>query len=340
MFKVIANLDLRTPLAEVADAARRAEALGFDRLSIPDVCQDGLIAAAIAVGATRRIEIANSALVCFPRSPMTTAVAVWGLQDYSKGRYRLGLGPLVAANIIQKYSTAWHPPAPRMREYVLAMRSIFRCWQYGEALKFEGRHYSFTRQQAYVAPPPIEHPEIPLQLAAVGPRMIALAGELADAVTAHPTNTSACFIREIMQPELEAGAARAGRPAAEVDIIVNPLIAAGSSTREVVANRESQRQLLATILSTPNYWRSLELFGRNDLGPKLRQLTREGRWDEMGPLLDDHLLDAFVVTAAWSDLAALLKDAYRGVAAAIAIPLPRDPANDAQIAPVVESLAA
>ncbi len=340
MFKVIANLDLHTPLSEVADAARRAEALGFERLSIPDVCQDGLLAAAIAIGATQRIEIANSALVCFPRSPMTTAVAVWGLQDYSKGRYRLGLGPLVAANIVQKYSTPWHAPAPRMREYVLAMQAIFRCWQYGEPLRFEGKHYSFTRQQAYVAPPPIEHPEISLQLAAVGPRMISLAGELADAITAHPTNTSPRFIREIMQPELETGAVRTGRSAADVSVIVNPLIASGSSSVEIAQNRETQRQLLATILSTPNYWRSLKLFGHEELGPKLRQLTREGRWGEMSALLGDDLLDAFAFCAAWGELAGLLRESYRGVAAAIALPLPRDSANDAQIAPLVESLAA
>ncbi|AZI35414.1 putative oxidoreductase [Caenibius tardaugens NBRC 16725] len=340
MFTVVANLDLYTPLSGVTDAARRAEALGFDRLSIPDVCHDGLTAAAIAVGATTRIDIANSALVCFPRSPMTTAVAVWDLQAFSGGRYHLGLGPLVAPNIIQKYSTPWHPPAPRMREYVQTMRAIFRCWQTGEPLAFRGEYYQFLRQQAYIAPPPIEHPDIPLHLAAVGPHMAALAGELADAITTHPTNTSPRFIQELLLPDLAKGAARTGRSVGDMGVIVNPLIATGSSAEEINRNREAHRQLLATILSTPNYWRSLELFGWGQFGPALRQLTREGKWDAMPALLDDDILDAFVISAPWSELAATIRTMFNGCATHIGIALPQDCAADANIAAVIAELKA
>ena len=340
MFTLVANLDLHTPLSGVADAARRAEALGFDRVSIPDVCHDGLTAAAIAVGATNRIEIANSALVCFPRSPMTTAIAVWDLQAFSGGRYRLGLGPLVAPNIIQKYSTPWHPPAPRMREYVQAMRAIFRCWQTGEPLAFRGEYYQFLRQQAYIAPPPIEHPDIPLHLAAVGPHMTALAGELADAITTHPTNTSPRFIQEKMLPDLAKGAARTGRSTNDIGVIVNPLIATGSSSEEISRNREAHRQLLATILSTPNYWRSLDLFGWSSLGPALRQLTREGKWGEMRALLDDDVLDTFVISAPWSALAATIRATFGTCATHIGIALPQDSSSDASIASLLAELKA
>lgn len=319
MFKVVANLDMSTPLSGVAEMARKAEALGFDQISIPDATHDGLVAAAIAATATTRIEIANSALVCFPRSPMTTAVAAWDLQELSGGRYRLGLGSLVAPNIIQKYSTPWHPPVPRMREYVEAMTAIFRSWQYGETLAYKGEFYQFTRQQKYMAPPPIKHPDIPVHLAAVGPNMAALAGEIADAVSLHPSNTSSRFITECVQEDLARGARRVGRAASDIDIVVNPLIATGSTAGDIESSRAVQKQLLAVILSTPNYWRSLELFGWSEVGPALRQLTREGSWDRMENLITDEILEAFVITARMQDVPDVLAEQYRGIASCIAV---------------------
>jgi probable F420-dependent oxidoreductase len=338
MFKLIANLDFDTPLAEISSAAWRAEALGFDRISIPDVCHDGLMAATLAAQATQQIEIANSALVCFPRSPMTTAVAVWDLQAFSGGRYQLGLGPLVAPNIIQKYSTHWFPPAPRMREYVHAMQAIFRCWQHGEPLNYRGTYYQFSRQQAYTAPPPIDHPDIPLHLAAVGPNMAALAGEVADSVTTHPTNTSPRFLREKLFVDIAKGAARSGRKPETLGVIVNPLIATGGSSAEIAHARKQHRQMLATVFSTPNYWRSLELFGWGDLGPRLREMTRQGRWGEMAGLFTDEMVNAFVLTAPWDELPALLREAYGGLATALALTLPRQARDDAAIARVVAEL--
>lgn len=310
MRRIIANLDMRTPLSKVAEVARAAERMGFDRLSIPDACHDGLTAAAIAANATSTIEIANSALVCFPRSPMTTAVAAWDLQELSQGRYRLGLGPLIAQNIVQKYSTTWSPPAPRMREYVASIRAIFRSWQHGEELQFIGEYYRFTRQQTFSAPGPIAYPDLRLQLAAVGPNMMGLAGEVADSVTLHPTNTSPLFIRENVLPELAVGAAKSGRAIDAVQIVANPFIAVGRTSEELNASREHYRLLLATVLSTPNYWRSLELIDREDVGPKLRELYRCGQIDMMARQIDERIMEAFVVSAAWEDLAERLRDYY------------------------------
>ena len=338
MFRVYANIDMHLPLAEIAAAARRAEAIGFDCVSIPDVCHDGLVAAAIAIGATERIQVANSALVCFPRSPMTTAVAVWDLQAYSSGRYRLGLGPLVAPNIIQKYSTPWYPPAPRMREYVRSMQAIFRCWQYGEKLDFRGKYYQFTRQQVFTAPPPIAHPDIPLHLAAIGPHMTALAGELADGISTHPTNTSPRYIREVMLANIERGARLTGRSRSDIEIIVNPMVATGTSDEAVQHQRARHRATLAILFSTPNYWPSLDLFGWNGLGERLRQMVREGRWSETASLFSDEMADIFVPAARYDELADILREQYGGLADAIGMGLPSDSADDGALARVVERL--
>ncbi len=338
VFRIWLALDLELPLAEVADAARRAEALGADCVTIPDMAHDALLAAGAAVQATRRIEVATSAIVCFARSPMTVAVAAWDLQACSQGRFRLGLGPLVAPILTQKYGTQWHPPAPRMREYVACLRAIFACWQHDAPAAFEGRYYRFTRQNSYNKPPRIDHPAIPIHLAAIGPRMSALAGELATGVMAHPTNTSRRFLCERMLPQLARGAARSARTRADVEVVANPLCATGSTASALRRAREEQRALLAMLLSTPSYWPSLELFGWADRGEKLRQLVREKRFAELSATLDDEMVAAFLPSARWPELAGVLRDEYAGVADAIALALPRDPKHDAALGRVVEEL--
>ena len=95
MFRVYATIDQRTSPAEASAKARRAEALGYDGISVADGVHDGLLAAALALDATTRLEVAIAVLVAFPRSPMTVAHAAWDLQAMSRGRFALGLGAQV-----------------------------------------------------------------------------------------------------------------------------------------------------------------------------------------------------------------------------------------------------
>ena len=338
MLRVWANLDINLPLAEVAAAARRAEAMGFDCISAPDVMHDGLLTASVAIQATKRIKVATSALVCFPRSPMTVAVAAWNLQAYSEGRFRLGLGPLVAPNIIQKYSTPWYPPAPRMREYVQSLRAIFHRWQNGVPLDYRGKYYSFTRQQDFTAPSPIAHPDIPIHLAAIGPRMTALAGEVAGGLFAHPTNTSPEFITRMMFPDIEAGLARSGRKRSDLEVIACPFYAIGRNDDEIAARWSSYKSTLATVFSTPNYWRSLDLFGIGEVGLRLRELTRANRWCEMNEVFTKEMADLFIYRAHYKNAGVEIRERYDGIATAIALPLPSDPSEDLLMKEVIADL--
>jgi probable F420-dependent oxidoreductase len=338
VFRVWVLLDTALPLAGVARAARRAEALGCDCIAVPDMAHDGLLLAAGALAATSRVQVATSALVCFARSPMTVAVAAWDLQAFSGGRFRLGLGPLVAPILTGKYGVAWHPPAPRMREYVGALRAIFACWQDGVPLHFQGKHYRFSRQSAFNRPPRSEHPRIPLHLGAIGPHMMALAGELGLGLMTHPTNSSSRFLRERMQPALERGAARTGRSRDEVEVVVNPPLALGATRDALAEQRERQRELLGILYSTPSYWASLELLGRPELGPRLRGLVRAGEWEQLGAQIDDALLDALVPAALYDDVPHVLRAQYAGLASAVCLPLPADPSDDAALSRAIAAL--
>ena len=98
--EVWATMDQRMTLGEVPEHARRAEALGYDGLNVPDAVHDGLLIAQAALMATTRLRVATSVLVAFPRSPMNVAHAAWDLQAVSGGRFELGLGSQVRGNIV------------------------------------------------------------------------------------------------------------------------------------------------------------------------------------------------------------------------------------------------
>ena len=337
-YRVWAASGFYSTMHDVVAEAKRAEAMGFDCFAVIDSVHDGLMAAALAVQATERIQIATSALACFPRSPMTTAVAVRDLQEFSGGRFRLGLGPLIKPVITRKYSTPWYAPAPRMREYILAMRAIFACWQEEQPLDFRGQFYQFTLQQAYSRPPKLKQPKIPLHLAAIGPHMTALAGELADAIMPHPTNTSARFLREITRPGLARGAARTGRSLADIELFANILWATGDSKELIAKRREQHRRTLATLYSTPNYWPDLTLHGWHDRGERLKKMMMLGEWDEMPALVSDEMLDTFVPAGHHSEIAAILQERYGDAVSSFCFPLPEDPSEDRAVASVVRQL--
>ena len=234
-FRVYCSMDQRMPLSQVPAHAQRAEALGYDGLCVPEAVHDGLTAATLALHATTRLRVTTSVLVAFPRSPMTTAVAAWDLQELSGGRFELGLGSQVRGNITRRYGVEWTPPAPRMREYVGALKAIFRCWQDGGELCFEGEHYQLTRMQPFFRPDPLEHPAPAIFLGGIGPAMTALAGEVSDGLMTHPTNTAPRYIREVVAPRLARGAGRSGPASARACARCSP-----SSTRRLPTGRASR----------------------------------------------------------------------------------------------------
>ncbi len=326
------------PLSKIADHARRAEKLGYDGLNVPEAVHDGLLAAGAALAATRRLTVATSVLVAFPRSPMTVAHAAWDLQESSGGRFELGLGPQVRGNIVHRYSVAWTPPVPRMREYVGSLRAIFGCWQNGSALNFDGTHYQFSRMQPFFNPGPLADGPPPIHLGAIGPGMLALAGEIADGMMTHPTNTAPRYVREAILPKLMAGAKRAGRAGNTARLMIGGLCATGPSSQQTNTERETARQLLGFLYSTPAYWKSLELLGFNDLGPRLKALVASGQWNDLSGQIPDTLLDATVPSAPYDEIAEVLAEWYGEMSDWITFPMPDDPTLDPKAAEVIARL--
>jgi probable F420-dependent oxidoreductase len=269
---------------------------------------------------------------------MTVAMAAWDLQEMSGGRFELGLGCQVRGNIVGRYGTPWSAPAPRMREYIQALRAIFDCWQNGTRLRFEGEHYRFTRMQPFFKPDPIENAAIPIYTGGIGPNMVSLAGEVADGLMTHPTNTAPRYLREVVLPRLARGAERCGRDPAEIELMVGPLTVTGLDAASVAQERERTRQLLTFLYSTPPYWPSLELFGWQDRGKRLHQLSREGRWKDMAAVVDDEMLATFAPMGTYGEIVDVLRDWYAGLSSWITFPLPDHETHDAAAGQAIASL--
>ncbi len=338
MFEVFASTPEDMGPADIGAHAARAEAMGFYGLQVPDAVHDGLLLSALALNATTRLVVQTSVLVAFPRSPMITAVAAWDLQSMSGGRFELGIGTQVKGNIERRYSARWDSPVPQLREYVQSIRAIFHSFQTGEALCFEGNHYQLTRLQPFFNPGPIDYPRVPIFGGAVGPDMTRMVGRVADGMITHPTNTPPRYIREVCIPRLQDGFDKAGRASTDFTLVLGPLTATGSDEDAVARAWEKQRQLLGFLYSTPAYWPSLELFGWQDRGQALLDMTRTGQWAKMAGIIDDEMLDQFVPRGTYDTIASVFRERFAGLARRTTFPLPDDPAEDARVADVIRDL--
>ena len=340
MFEVFAATPEDMGPGEIGAHAARAEAMGFDGLQVPDAIHDGQLLAALALNATSSLLVGTGVLVAFPRSPMTVAIASWDLQKMSGGRFELGLGTQIKQNIEQRYSARWDKPVSQLREYVQSLKAIFHSFQTGERLCFEGQHYQFTRLQPFFNPGPIEHPDIPVLCGAVGPDMTRMVGRIADGMITHPTNTPPEYIRDVCLPRLQQGFDKAQRSGDDFRLLLGPLTATGADEATVAREWEKQRQLLGFLYSTPAYWPSLELFGWQEKGQQLLDMTRSGSWEEMPKIVTDEMLEKFVPRGTYTEIAAIYRQRFAGLSRRVTFPMPKDPAQDAAAAEAIAALKA
>src|SRR5205085_8970167 len=193
-----------------AQTAMDAEAAGYDGAWTAETSHDPFLACLLAAEHTERLEVGTSIAVAFARSPMTTANTAYDLQMFSKGRFILGLGSQIKPHIEKRFSMPWSHPAPRMREFIAAMRAIWRSWNDGERLAFRGDYYQHTLMTPFFAPPASEHGAPKVFLAAVGEHMSAVAGQVADGPFVHGFSTEP-YLRDVTWPAVERGLVESAR---------------------------------------------------------------------------------------------------------------------------------
>jgi probable F420-dependent oxidoreductase len=286
---------LTADIAETGAAARTLEAQGVDGILSFEGPHDPFLPLVTAAEHTTRVGLATAIAIAFARNPMVVAYMANDLQLLSRGRFTLGLGTQVRAHIERRFGQTWSRPNARMREFVRAIRAVWRAWDTGARLDFRGEFYSHTLMTPFFSPGPNPHGRPPIALAGFGPRMIAVAGEVADGWIVHPLNSPG-YVRAVGLPALERGLAKAGRPREQVEIACQTITMIGRTDEEIATARAKAKGQVAFYGSTLAYKVMLDHHGWGDLQPELNRLARANAWGEMMALVTDDMLDAIGVS--------------------------------------------
>jgi probable F420-dependent oxidoreductase len=306
---------LSTGIDDVAGTARDLEARGYAGVWASEADHDPFLPLLTAGLATERLQVGTAIAVAFARSPMTLAMTAHDLQRYTGGRFVLGLGSQVKPHVERRFSMPWSPPVERMREYVAALRAIWGAWQDGTRLRFQGEHYQHTLMTPMFSPQAHEWGAPPVHLAAVGPGMTRLAGEVADGLLAHGF-TTARYLRERTLPVLTEGLEAAGRAREDVTVSLPGFVVTGRTDAERAEAAAAVKATIAFYGSTPAYRPVMELHGWDSLADELHALSvgrREDKWTAMRDLVDDEVLETFAVVGDPTEVGPAVRARFDGL---------------------------
>ena len=305
--------DLKT----VGAQAEELEEMGYSGIQSAETGHDPFLPLAFAAQQTKKIDLITGIAVAFARTPMLLAQIGHDLNATSEGRFVLGVGSQIRAHITKRFSMPWSSPAARMREFILAMRAIWANWHEGEPLQFTGRFYTHTLMTPFFTPSNKEFGAPRVFLAAVGPLMTEVAGEVADGIIVHAFTTEK-YLRETTLPALERGFAKARasgveKSRADFEVSYPCFVVTGRDERELEASKRTTCQQIAFYGSTPAYKPVLDSIGAGELQGELNALSKQGRWVEMGNLIDEDVMREFSVVAEPDGIAAGIKSRFGNV---------------------------
>jgi probable F420-dependent oxidoreductase len=309
----IDTIAMGRPLSQVTDLTTEVADCGFDGLWFTEGGRSAYTGCTAAALTPTRLDIGTAVALAFPRSPMVTAQLAWELAETTHGRFVLGLGTQVKAHIERRYSVTYDHPGARLKEYVLALRAIFRAFQGEEPLDFQGDFWSFDLLPRMWSPGPIDVPAPPIYVAAVRPWSARMAGEVADGIHVHPLHSTR-YLDEVVLPAVREGAGRAGRDASAVQVVCPVMTIIGETEEELARGRDETRLRLGFYGSTRTYSGVFDIHGWHGTSDRLHAFQRDGDLAGMAATITDEMLDVYAVTASWDTLAAALIEKYHGVA--------------------------
>ena len=297
---------------EAGIAAKALEESGYDGAFTYEGPHDPFLPLVGAALETKKIELMTSIAVAFARNPMILANLGYDLNALSKGRFILGLGSQIKPHITKRFSMPWSKPAARMKEMITAIQAIWDCWQNGSKLDFRGEFYTHTIMTPFFTPAPNAYGAPKIYVAAVGPLMTKAVAESADGLLVHPFHTLK-YMEEVTLPGIKEGLSNVGKSAEDFDFSISVMTATGTNEESFINSVNAIRNQIAFYGSTPAYKGVLESCDAGGLQERLNLLSKEGKWQEMGSLIDDELLNAIAVVAEKpEDAAAEILKRYSG----------------------------
>lgn len=293
---------------DAASAARAARKANLNGLWFPETGHDPFLSVLLASQAEPELQVGTGIAVGFARSPMTLAQTSWDLANLTRGKFLLGLGSQVKAHITRRFSMPWGKPIDQMRELIEALRAIWGAFEGKGKLSFQGEYYNLSLLTPFFTPARHAYTNIPVGVAAVGPKMMELAGECADFLVYHSFNNLK-YIEQVAQPALEAGLAKGGRQARQLERMGSLFVITGDA--ETQKKMEiTVRNSIAFYASTPAYKPVLDAVGFGDLHEKLHEMSRQGQWAEMAAYIPDEVLQLHSLRAPAKELPAAIQERF------------------------------
>lgn len=305
------------PLSRIGELAQRTQASGFSGLLFTETGRTAYLNAAVASQAAPGLELSTGVAVAFPRSPFVTAATAWELQEATGGRFRLGLGTQVRTHIVRRYGMPFEQPGPRLRDYVRAVKACFAAFRTGK-LDHHSEFYDLDFITPLWSPGPIEAPDPKVDIAAVNPWMLRMAGEVADGVHVHPIGEPGYIARHVI-PNVAEGAANSGRSPSDIAMIVPVMTIVGDSDEERAHERELVRASMSFYGSTPNYAFIWDEAGFEGTTARIREKQKAGDIKGMAAQITDEHIAVFATESTWDGLADALVDKYDGIATRIVL---------------------
>lgn len=296
-------------LRDVADPARRIEEMGFESLYISERKHDPFLQLAIAATVTERVKLGPEVALAFPRNPMVLAYSAWDLQRASRGRFLLGLGTQVKAHNERRFGLQWSRPGPKLREYILAIRAIWDCFQNRTKLDFHGEFFHFDLMTPMFDPGPLDVPPPPIFVGAVNPWNCRMAGEVADGFHCHGFHTAQTLRANVID-NIQAGLDAAGRKRSDFTITAPVMAVMGGNRQEIDVMRERVRGMIAFYGSTSYYKAMFEAHSWDRTFERLLEKSRTNQWDRMAEEISDEMIAEFAVEGLYEDIPRLLHEKY------------------------------
>jgi probable F420-dependent oxidoreductase len=277
--------------------AAAAELAGFGTVWTSELYnRSSTILMASLAGATERAGIGSSIAYGVGRTPLVWAAEARDLDELSGGRLVLGLGNGTARMMEDWHGVNGEAPAVRMEELVEVLRKLWRLHE--GPVHHDGRFYRLHLQPTSATPPPVrEH--LPIHVAGVNPRMMQVAGRVADGLIGHPMFTR-LYIDEVARPAIAEGAARTGRDPSEVALVGILMCAVHDDVEQ--ARREIAFSI-AQYAASRVYDRMFELHGWSAQQQRIREAARARDTETLLAAVPDDAIDLIGVACRPGELA-------------------------------------
>lgn len=305
-------------LAELADAARRAEQAGAEVLWVPELHRSAMLSAAAIAQATKTAKVGTAIALAFTRSPMVTALEALDLDELSGGRFILGLGSGVQRLNEDWHNARWGKPVAHLREVVRNIRHFWSACNTGEDIDLPGE-FEPMRIRGYERPFPVGGGEIPIYLAAMGPAMTRLAGRVADGWISHEL-CSPAYLEQRVLPEIIAGVeAIGGRNRQDIDLVVSACCSVDPDPQVAVRRVAG---LVGFYASVRTYADFFAFHGLAEDQQNVIEAFRSGRGaDYLADAVSDDMVAALTITGDFDQVADRIAE-YEGLADSVKLSPP------------------